>query len=59
MQSRKNYSENLCNATEKGDSLVTILSYLEYTSDFKKHTYAVQIVYTEYKTREDSEGNWF
>ena len=35
------------------------LCYIENTVDFKKHPYAVQVVYTEYKTREDSEGNWF
>ena len=59
MLSRKNYFETLCKAAEKGDTLVTILCYIEYTVDFKKHPYAVQVVYTEYKTREDKEGNWF
>ena len=53
MLSRKNYFETLCKAAEKGDTLVTILCYIEYTVDFKKHPYAVQVVYTEYKTRED------
>lgn len=48
MLSRKNYFENLWNAAEKGDTLGTILCDIEYTVEFEKHAYAVQIVYTEY-----------